>query len=217
MEEIVYRIAVSIPGFLFAIVFHEAAHAYMALKFGDPTAKLNGRLSLNPAVHYDLFGTIILPLIFVIFGASIFGYAKPVPVDTRNFKNVKKGVFWVSFAGPLANVLMAIISSFFMVVVVTKVPPTFGFYKIFADMLQASVMINIVLAVFNLIPWPPLDGSKMLATFMDYNTARKYEELQRFSLLFFIILWQTQILSFFLMPALGMANGMIHVFSKILG
>ena len=113
MEDIIYRIATSLPGFLLAIVFHEAAHAFIALKFGDPTAKLGGRLSLNPSVHYDLWGTVIMPLMFVILGWGIFGYAKPVPVDTRNFKNVKSGIFWVSFAGPLANILLAIVSSFF--------------------------------------------------------------------------------------------------------
>lgn len=217
MEDIIYRIAISLPGFLLAIVFHEAAHAYIALKFGDPTAKLRGRLSLNPAVHYDLVGTIIMPLLFVVLGWGIFGYAKPVPVDSRNFKKVNAGIFWVSFAGPLANVVLAIISSFLMVLVATKVPPTFSFYVIMVEMLKASITINIILAVFNLLPWPPLDGSKMVSTFLDYSTARKYEELQRFSLLFFFILWQTNILSYVMMPALGAANGMIALFSAILG
>lgn len=216
MEDIIYRIAISLPGFLLAIVFHEAAHAFIALKFGDPTAKLRGRLSLNPAVHYDLWGTVIMPLMFVMLGWGVFGYAKPVPVDSRNFKNVKSGIFWVSFAGPLANVLLAILSSFFMVLIATKVPPTFSFYVIMVEMLKASVTINIILAVFNLIPWPPLDGSKMVSTFLDYEQARKYEELQRFSLIFFIVLWQTNILSYVMMPALGAANGMIALFSALI-
>ncbi|MGB0452667.1 MAG: site-2 protease family protein [Bacteriovoracaceae bacterium] len=216
MEDIIFRLAVSIPGFLLAIVFHEAAHAYVALRFGDPTAKLQGRLSLNPAVHWDLVGTIIMPIFFIVLGWGIFGYAKPVPVDPRNLKNVKWGIFWVSFAGPLANVALAIISAFALVVCALKVSPDFYLYDVLRKMLESSVYINIILAVFNLIPWPPLDGSKMVATFLDYNQARKYEELQRFSLLFFIILWQTNILSYVMSPAMMAANGVIHLFGALL-
>lgn len=212
VNDLIFRLAISLPGFLLAIVFHEAAHAWVAHKFGDDTAKRQGRLSLNPAVHYDMFGTVILPAILLVMGGGVFGYAKPVPVDTRQFKNVKWGIFFVSSAGPAANILLAIISSLLMVISSIYLPQDFYLYSPITQMLQSSVMINLILAVFNLIPFPPLDGSKMLATFLDYNQARKYEQLQNYSFIFFIILWTTNIFSYLMIPALGAANGMIRIF-----
>lgn len=202
MEEKIQLIALSIPGFLMAISCHEAAHALMAYLFGDSTAKQQDRLSLNPIHHYDLVGTIILPLALILMGSGVmFGYARPVPVDPRNFKNIRKGVFWVSFAGPLANVALAIISVVLVTLVNNFVPQGVTLIPELSKMLYFSVLINTALAVFNLIPWPPLDGSKMVSTFLDYNTARKYEDLQQWSLLFFIILWQTNLLSYLMGPA----------------
>lgn len=216
MNDLIHRLSIALPGFLLAIVFHEAAHAWVAHKFGDDTAKREGRLSLNPAVHYDLFGTILLPAILLVMGGGVFGYAKPVPVDPRQFKNIKWGIFFVSAAGPLANVILAIFSSLFLVMTVTYVPQDFYLFSSMTQMLQSSLLINLVLAVFNLIPFPPLDGSKMLATFLDYNMARKYEELQRYTMLFFIVLWTTNIFSYLMVPALGAANGMIYIFSSVI-
>jgi Zn-dependent protease len=216
MEEFIYRIAISLPGFLLAIVCHEAAHAWMAFRFGDPTAKFLGRLSLNPAVHYDLVGTVIFPLIGAAMGGAMFGWAKPVPVDSRRFKNVRSGVFWVSFAGPLANIILMIFSALLFAVLVTKVSPEFSYHKIFVDILQQSIMINVLLAVFNLIPFPPLDGSKMFSAFLDYNQARKYEELQRYSFVFLFILILTPILSYIMSPAIWMSNVMVNFFVHLL-
>lgn len=210
------RLAIGLPGFLLAIVFHEAAHAWMASRFGDNTARSMGRLSLNPAVHYDLIGTVIFPLIGALMGGVMFGWAKPVPVDPRQFKNMKSGIFWVSFAGPLANIVLAIVSAALFALLITKVPQDFIFHAQFAEMLRISVMINIVIAVFNLIPFPPLDGSKMVSTFLDYNAARKYEELQRYSFLFIFILWFTPILSYLMMPALMAGHSLVNVFINLL-
>lgn len=217
MEKMIYHLATSLPGFLLAIVFHEWAHGYVALKFGDPTAKNQGRLSFNPAVHYDLMGTIIFPLIGIAMGGVIFGWAKPVPVDPRHFKNYKSGVFWVSFAGPIANVILAVVFSFGLAFMVTQIPGNFSLYGPFRDMLQKGILINLVLAVFNLIPFPPLDGAKMVSTFLDYNQARKYEELQRFTFLFFILLWTTPILSYIFRPVMLAGNGLINLFIRVLG
>ena len=212
MEEIIYKIAISLPGFLLAIVCHEAAHAWMANRFGDPTAKFLGRLSLNPAVHYDLVGTVIFPLIGAIMGGAMFGWAKPVPVDSRHFKNVRVGTFWVSFAGPLANIVLVFVSSLLYAFLVTKVSSEFSFHAIFGDMLRQSIMINVLLAAFNLIPFPPLDGSKMVSSFLDYNSARKFEELQRFSFLFIFILILTPVLNYIMMPAFWVSNALVNVF-----
>ena len=210
------RLAIGLPGFLLAIVFHEAAHAWMATRFGDQTAKSLGRLSLNPAVHYDPIGTVIFPLIGALMGGVMFGWAKPVPVDPRQFKNVKQGIFWVSFAGPLANILLAIICAFGYAIMVTQVPQDFVFFTQFVEMLRIAVMINIVIAVFNLIPFPPLDGSKMVSTFLDYNAARKYEELQRYSFVIILILWFTPILGYLMMPAIMAGTGLVNVFIRLL-
>ncbi len=210
------RLAIGLPGFLLAIVFHEAAHAWMATRFGDQTARSMGRLSLNPAVHYDLVGTVIFPLIGALMGGVMFGWAKPVPVDPRQFKNVKSGIFWVSFAGPLANILLAVICAFGFALMVTHVPQDFALHSQFTEMLRIAVMINIVIAVFNLIPFPPLDGSKMVSTLLDYNAARKYEELQRYSFLFIFVLWFTPILGYLMMPALMAGTGLVNVFIRLL-
>ena len=100
MEDTILRLIIQVPGFLFAIVFHEFAHAYMAFRFGDSTAKDLGRMSLNPVPHIDLFGTIILPAVSVLLGGVMFGWAKPVPADTRRMKNIRKGIFWISCQMP---------------------------------------------------------------------------------------------------------------------
>lgn len=216
MEDIILRLATSLPVFLLAIVVHEASHAFMALRFGDPTAKSMGRLTLNPIAHYDLVGTIIFPLVGLMLGGSMFGWAKPVPVDSRRFKNVRAGIFWVSFAGPLSNIILAIISSFLFALMQSKIDPTFYFHEVFSMMLNQSVYINIILAVFNLIPFPPLDGSKMVSSFLDYETSRKYEDLSRFSFLFVIVLWTTPVLQYLINPAMMTGQYLMTWFYRVL-
>lgn len=216
MEKIILNIATMMPGFLLGIVCHEAAHAYVAMRFGDKTAAYQGRLSLNPMVHYDPIGTVVFPLIGAMIGGVMFGWAKPVPVDSRHFKNIKQGIFWVSFAGPLANIILAVFSALLLAVIIVWIPQSFAYYGPFLLMARYSVMINTILAVFNLLPFPPLDGSKMAATFMDYNTARKYEGLQQYSFLFLIVLLLTGALSYIIRPALVAGDFLIKTFTYIL-
>lgn len=215
-NNIIYHLAVSLPGFLLGIVCHEAAHAFMADRFGDPTARLTGRLSLNPGVHYDLVGTIIFPIIGALMGGAMFGWAKPVPVDTRRFKKVRSGIFWVSFAGPLANLILMILFAFLFAIMNTKVSQGFSFYQVFYDMLLQAIRINVLLAMFNLIPFPPLDGSKMVSSMLDYEAARKFEELQRFSIVFVLILIFTPVLNYIIGPALLTANLIVNLFIQLL-
>ncbi len=215
MEEIIYRIAISLPAFLLAIVCHEASHAYMAKRFGDTTGEQLGRLSLNPVVHYDLVGTIIFPLIGAMMGGTMFGWAKPVPVDSRRFKNIRSGIFWVSFAGPLANIALMFISAIMLALIITKVSPSFSYYQVFTEMLKSAVMINVLLAVFNLIPFPPLDGSKMVSSMLDYNNARKFEGLERYSFVFLIILIATPVLNWIMAPALMASNIIVNIFIQL--
>ena len=141
MNEIIFKVAQSAPGFLLAIVVHEWAHGYMAKRFGDDTAERAGRLTLNPAVHVDMMGTIIFPLVGVILGGMAFGWAKPVPVNSRNFKNVKSGIFWVSFAGPLANLALGTISAFIFVISVKHIG-SYALKDSIEAMLRFSISIN---------------------------------------------------------------------------
>ena len=188
IQKILFTIAQSAPGFLLAIVFHEWAHGFMAKKFGDNTAERAGRLTFNPAAHVDPMGTIVFPLIGVVLGWAVIGWAKPVPVDTRNFKDHRKGMFWVSFAGPGANLILGTISSLAYAIVATQVAHTFSYYAVILQMLSYSIFINFLLAFFNLIPLPPLDGSKMVASFLKGNALRKFEEMARFTPMIFLFI-----------------------------
>ncbi len=175
-QALIYRVIISIPGFLFAIVAHEWAHAYMALRYGDNTAQREGRMTLNPAVHIDMMGTVIYPLIFAMMGGSIFGWAKPVPINSQNFHDYKKGLFWVSFAGPLMNLVLGTLSALLFAILATSTLE-FSFKSQLLLMVQYSTFINFILAVFNLIPVPPFDGSKMLASQLSHSALMKYNEL----------------------------------------
>lgn len=200
IQAIIQTLSFSLPGLLMAIVAHEWAHGYMAKRFGDRTAEMAGRLTFNPGPHIDTFGTIMLPIICLAIGGMMFGYAKPVPVDTRNFKNFKKGVFWVSFAGPLMNFTLGLVSAFLLALVVTQVPQESGLFKPAVSIFRFSMLINFVLGAFNLIPIPPLDGSKMLSVFLKGETLRKYESIAQYANFIFMGLIA---LSFMGIPILG--------------
>ena len=219
-QNFIVTLALSAPGFLSAIVFHEWAHAYMARYFGDNTADRLGRVTLNPLAHYDMFGTVIFPLICVALGATAIGWAKPVPIDTRNFKNYKKGIFWVSFAGPLSNVFLAILGSFLQVLLVLKFLD-WSYTPILAKMLSYAVMINIVIGVFNLIPLPPLDGSRMLVPFLSHQNTRKYEALAQYTPYIFLGIMALSmvgihILSFIFIPAYWLVDWLRIFFIQII-
>jgi len=159
-------------------------HGLVALKFGDHTAESAGRLTLNPIPHIDLFGTILLPALLLISGSPIlFGWAKPVPINPLNFSNIKKGEFAVSAAGILANFGLAILSAILYHLLVTFPQTPF----IVLSILHFSASINLVLAVFNLFPIPPLDGSKILLSQLPYNLAKEYQKLERYGFLILLI------------------------------
>src|SRR5690606_18135493 len=150
------------------------------------TAKNEGRLTLNPAAHYDPWGTVFFPLLAAVSNFAMIGWARPVPVQVRNFKNIRSGIFWVSFAGPLSNLILGTLSALILAFVATQVSSDWGYYSIVLRMLRFSVFINFILAFFNLIPLPPLDGSKMVSSFLKGEALRKYEEFARFTPLIFI-------------------------------
>lgn len=222
LNGILINIAQSLPGFLLAIVVHEAAHAWTANKFGDPTAKNQGRLTLNPAAHYDPLGTIFFPLLAAISNFAVIGWARPVPIETRNFREIRKGIFWVSFAGPLSNLVLGILSALLLAIVATQVSSDWPFYAISLRMLRYSIFINFILAFFNLLPLPPLDGSKMVSSFLYGNTLRKYEDLARFTPVFFIgvlalSMMGIHTIGYLLQPAHMMANYFMFSFLSLFG
>lgn len=222
LNSILFSIAESLPGFLLAIVVHEAAHAWMADRFGDATAKNQGRLTLNPAAHYDPWGTIFFPLLAAFTNFAMIGWARPVPIEIRNFKNLRSGIFWVSFAGPLSNILLGTLSAILLALIATKVSPDWGFYTIALRMLRYSVFINFILAFFNLIPLPPLDGSKMVSSFLKGRALYKYESFAQYTPVIFIgvmalSLMGIHTIGYVLMPAQYLANYLMFSFLGFFG
>jgi len=179
--------SVQLVPFIMAVVFHEFAHGFVANRCGDNTAKAAGRLTLNPLPHLDPIGTVLFPLINMLSGMNLlFGWARPVPIDPRLFKNYRSGLFWVAFAGPGMNFILAIVSSLAFVAIRLWVPETFYYHEPLASMALISVSLNYALGIFNLIPLPPLDGSKIIQSFLPHPLAMKYESLAQFS--FFILM-----------------------------
>ncbi|MAX67946.1 MAG: site-2 protease family protein [Bacteriovoracaceae bacterium] len=181
IQDIILKIAQCAPGFLLAIIIHEYAHGYVAKLFGDDTAEREGRLTFNPSAHIDPMGTILFPLIGVIAGWAVIGWARPVPVIPRNFTDMKKGMFWVSFAGPLSNFILGTLSAFILVLVLLFAPSDFSYLEQIAQMLKYSIFINFLLGAFNIIPFPPLDGSRMVAAYLKGETLRRYESLAQYA------------------------------------
>jgi len=189
------QLLVVIPGLYLGVVLHEVAHGYIAYRNGDPTAKNLGRLSLNPIVHIDLFGSILLPLLLVLLKSGIlFGYAKPVPINPGYFRNYRKGIRYSSLAGPATNFIMAFILGiiYSLMIYILKVSGTpineimtssgvgNRILQIVFSMVYFAIRINIFLGIFNFIPIPPLDGANILATFLPGNAMYKYLSIGRF-------------------------------------
>ena len=167
---------------ILAIILHEVMHGYVALMFGDDTAQRAGRLTLNPLRHIDPFGTLILPAILIFSHLPVFGYARPVPVNFGRLRNRRLGMIAVAAAGPLTNLTLATASA----IALRALGGTSG---ILADMLFASVLINVMLAVFNLFPLLPLDGGRVLVGLLPVGLARSYARVERygFLVLFFLL------------------------------
>ncbi len=175
-------ITVGIPAIL-AITLHEAAHGYIALAFGDPTAREAGRLTLNPIRHIDPMGTIILPVMLYFSGLPIFGWAKPVPVDFSRLRNPRRDSVWVAGAGPAVNIFLAIVSA----LLIHLVPSAGGDGgKLFAEVLVNSVQINVLLAVFNMLPLPPMDGGRVAVGILPDRLAFPLARLEKYGM--FILL-----------------------------
>ena len=196
--------------FLFALCFHEYAHGWMARRKGDRTAELMGRLTLNPMAHADPIGTIALPLMSIFFNFPFFGWAKPVPVNERNLKNPVKDMFWIALAGPMSNVILAAIGAVAMVVM-DRFGLQSGTLGSFADMLKIFMIINLFLAVFNMIPLYPLDGSKVLARFLPYKVNHALEGAQHMTGWILIALMMTGAFRLLAIPVYLIAEQLLTI------
>ena len=179
-----------------AITFHEAAHGYVALHFGDSTAKDEGRVTLNPLKHVDPFGTILLPTLLYFTAGFLFGYAKPVPVKFGQLRNPRWDMIWVAIAGPAMNIALAIISAILLVLFTQGINDD----SVFANVLMRSLSLNAILAVFNMLPLPPLDGSKVVAPFLPIELARPYLGFERFGMVVLLLV-------VFVLPVVAQRNG----------
>ena len=170
-----------------SIVLHEVAHGYASLRFGDPTARDAGRLSLNPLRHIDLFGTVLLPLLLWTSGAPVFGYAKPVPVDPRYYADLRRGQFVTGLAGPAANLALAVAGGFVARAAWLLGASGDGPWGWVWLLAAAFVEVNLVLMFFNLIPIPPLDGSSIIPLFLSNRGLYAYYRLQRYAFVVLIV------------------------------
>jgi Zn-dependent protease len=200
--ENIRQLSINFMPLMIAMVFHEYAHGAVAKRWGDKTAEEAGRMTINPIPHVDPMWTVVLPISMMLMGTGfIFGAAKPVPIDPRRFTKYRQGLFWVSAAGPLMNFLLATLSAIVFAALVRFVPETFSLREPLIRMAETSVVINFVLGIFNLLPLPPLDGSKMIQSFLSPAATIKYESFARFSLVIFLALMFTGALRFLLWPA----------------
>jgi Zn-dependent protease len=215
----VVQIAITVAVVLFAISFHESAHAWTALKFGDPTARDLGRISLNPLHHIDPFGTVLLPAILIFFHQPPFGYAKPTPVNLRLTRNPRLANFWVSAAGPLSNLLIVTATAIILVVFgrlfrgVAVGPAGGAILEPIGVILQQMLVVNLVLCIFNLIPVPPMDGSGILFSALGRRGLAIEMFFHRYSFIMFIVIMLLVQAGFFgaiLNPALRFVLGLIQ-------
>ncbi len=201
---IVQKIAVWALPVLFAITLHEAAHAWAANKCGDSTAKMLGRLSLNPIRHIDLIGTILVPLLIGVLTQFqfVFGWAKPVPIDWSRFRKPRRDGALVALAGPAANLMMAILWAFCFKLAIYLNPQNSMYALLLLLAGQAGILINLIISLINLVPIPPLDGSRVVASVLPYRAAMVYQRLEPFGFMILLVLLVTGALGWFLQPIL---------------
>jgi Zn-dependent protease len=200
---LIQYVAIAIVPVLLAITIHEVSHGWVANYLGDPTAKMLGRLTINPIKHIDVVGTILVPAVMVMLGGFLFGWAKPVPVDARNFKNPRRDMIWVAVAGPLSNLLMAFLWAAMLKVNIVFFAAEQFIYVPLRYMAEIGMQINIVLMVLNILPIPPLDGSKVLMGLLPGPAAYKLSRVEPFGFFIVLLLIYLGVFSAILQPILS--------------
>lgn len=185
-----------------SITFHEYAHGWIADRLGDPTPRNSGRLTLNPIAHIDPFGTLLLPiLLFMVSrGAFSFGYAKPIPIKPYHFKNPKRDMQWVGISGPAANILIVLILTFLLR---TKI--------LVSEVIVWGVIINLILAIFNLVPIPPLDGSRIVVAWLPHRLAASYLRMESYGFIIIAILILGGFFNWFILPLVTIALDLLRI------
>ncbi len=219
MTSLIPTLAIWALPVLLAITLHEAAHGYVARLFGDPTAWLAGRISLNPLRHVDMVGTILVPALFLLLGSLmggqpfLFGWAKPVPVDFGRLRRPKKDMLWVAAAGPGANFAMAL--AWALIFKLAMIMPENAYSAPLGQMADAGIQINIMLMVINLVPIPPLDGGRIAISLLPLRMAIAFSRVEPYGLFILIFLLYTHILDFFLWPMLILVRWLLSAMIPI--
>ena len=207
MEETIRTIAVYALPVLFAITLHEAAHAYAAKYFGDNTAYSQGRMSLNPLVHVDIWGTIVIPIVMFLFSGFVFGYAKPVPVEFGRLRNPKRDMAWVALAGPLANFIMAVLWLILGVLLV--------FFQVGEEfphkVAQAGIVTNLLIMAFNLLPIPPLDGGRVVTAMLPHRAAYAFARIEPYGFFVVLALVMLKVVGYWLTPVMALGGYLVQL------
>jgi len=207
------RIALAAIPIILAITVHEAAHGYVARMFGDGTAWMLGRVTLNPLKHIDPVGTVLVPFATLWLGGFLFGWAKPVPVNFGNLRNPKRDMFWVAAAGPGANLAMALFWA--AILKMAWLMPEYYFSLPMAHMAKVGVGINISLMLLNLLPLPPLDGGRIAVSLLPHRLAWKFAQLERWGFPILLVLLFTGILGAVLLPVVAVVTVLIEMIFQL--
>jgi Zn-dependent protease len=206
MENIIQNMAIFALPVIFAITLHEAAHAYAARQFGDSTAYMLGRMTLNPIKHIDPIGTILVPIV-TMFTGFLFGWAKPVPVAFQNLRNPKRDMIWVAAAGPMANLVMAL--GWALLLKVLLVAPGLPAVEFWMRVSQAGIWINVLLMALNLFPLLPLDGGRIIVGLLPDKLSYQFSRTEPFGMIILIVLLVSGALSWFLTPVRNITTDII--------
>ena len=204
LDQLIQTVTIAAIPILFAITLHEAAHGYVARHFGDMTAYQQGRISLNPMRHIDPVGTVLLPLLTLVLGGVLFGWAKPVPVNFGALRNPKKDMLWVALAGPASNLAMAL--GWALLFKISSSFPENYFAEPLMGMAEIGIRINAVLLVLNLLPLPPLDGGRVALSLLPPRQAYQLNRIEPYGMFVLIVLAITPVLGWVLFPLVGMVE-----------
>ena len=207
MDSVIQNIAIYALPVIFAITLHEAAHGYVAKHFGDLTAYAQGRVSLNPIRHIDPVGTILLPLLTLLLGGILFGWAKPVPVNFSALRHPKQDMLWVALAGPGANLFMALLWAFVIKLGISL--PESDLARPMILMGEAGIKINVILMVLNLLPLPPLDGGRVAVSLLPHRMAHGFAKIEPYGFMILLLLLVTGVLGAIIGPFISITIQMV--------